>query len=152
MLDRAPRRSPRRRPLSVSHHAASAYPYGPPPLSSVPSAVTCDHRQGGPGRSDAGRCADPPWNEGGWSGDYIQQLPVEGAAPSVKTELKILYDDRNVYIAIRAHDNPALIHRYPSRRDDLAGDIAGVCFDSYFDKRSGFEFDLTAAGTKIDLV
>ena len=106
----------------------------------------------GPAPKIDGRFDDGAWNEGAWSGDYIQQLPVEGAAPSVKTELKILYDDRNVYIAIRAYDDPALIHRYPSRRDDLAGDITGVCFDSYFDKRSGFEFDLTAAGTKIDLV
>ena len=106
----------------------------------------------GPAPKIDGRFDDAAWNEGAWSGDYIQQLPVEGAAPSVKTELKILYDDRNVYIAIRAYDDPALIHRYPSRRDDLAGDITGVCFDSYFDKRSGFEFDLTAAGTKIDLV
>ncbi|HLF32801.1 MAG TPA: DUF5916 domain-containing protein, partial [Cyclobacteriaceae bacterium] len=27
-----------------------------------------------------------------------------------------------------------------------------VCFDSYFDHRTGFEFDLTAAGSKIDLI
>ena len=56
----------------------------------------------GPAPNIDGRFDDAAWNEGAWSGDYIQQLPVEGAAPSVKTELKILYDDRNVYIAIRA--------------------------------------------------
>ena len=29
---------------------------------------------------------------------------------------------------------------------------SGICFDSYNDKRTGFEFDLTASGGKIDLV
>ena len=44
------------------------------------------------------------------------------------------------------------MQRYPGRRDDFVGDIVGVCFDSYFDKRAGFEFDLTAGGGKIDLI
>jgi hypothetical protein len=115
-----------------------------PPERARPPRIFNAVRLQGPAPKIDGRFDDAAWNEGAWSGDYIQQLPVEGAAPSVKTELKILYDDRNVYIAIRSYDDPALIHRYPSRRDDLAGDITGVCFDSYFDKRSGFEFDLTA--------
>ena len=75
-----------------------------------------------------------------------------GRAPSQPTELKILYDDKHVYFAIRAYDDPAKVHRYPGRRDDFAGDIVGVCFDSYNDKRTGFEFDLTAGGSKIDLI
>jgi hypothetical protein len=107
--------------------------------------------QGPPPEID-GKLDDAAWAEGEWAGDYVQQMPNEGAAPSARTELKILYDDKNVYFAIKAYDDPALVHRYPGRRDELTGDIVGVCFDSYFDKRSGFEFDLTAAGTKMDLV
>ena len=102
-----------------------------------------------------GRFDDAAWEEGEWSGDYTQQIPVEGAPPSQPTELKVLWDDRNVYVAIRAYDDPALVHRYPGRRDDFAGfavDIVGICFDSYNDKRTGFEFDLTAGGGKIDLL
>jgi hypothetical protein len=99
-----------------------------------------------------GRIDDPAWLQGEWAGDYTQQIPTEGAKPSQPTELKILYDERNVYFAIRAYDDPALVHRYPGRRDDMTGDIVGVCFDSYNDKRTGFEFDLTAGGAKIDLI
>ncbi len=99
-----------------------------------------------------GRLDDEAWRAGEWSGDYTQQLPIEGARPSARTDLKILFDAKNVYIAIRAYDDPQKIHRYPARRDGFAGDIVGVCFDSYFDKRSGFEFDLNAAGSKLDLV
>jgi hypothetical protein len=102
-----------------------------------------------------GRLDDDAWKQGEWSGDYTQQLPVEGAPPSQPTELKILYDDKHVYFAIRAHDDPAKVHRYPGRRDDFLGyavDMVGICFDSYNDKRTGFEFDLTAGGSKIDLI
>jgi hypothetical protein len=99
-----------------------------------------------------GRLDDEAWKQGEWSGGYRQQIPTEGAPPSKPTELKILYDDRNVYMAIRAYDDPGKVHRYPARRDDMIGDVVGVCFDSYNDKRTGFEFDLTAGGGKTDLI
>ncbi len=99
-----------------------------------------------------GRLDDPAWMEGEWVGNFTQQTPNEGAAPSKPTELKILYDDRHIYFAFRVHDDPALVHRYPGRRDEFSGDIVGVCFDSYNSKRNGFEFDLTAGGSKLDLV
>lgn len=102
-----------------------------------------------------GRFDDEAWQQGEWAGNYTQQMPVEGAKSSQPTELKILYDDRHLYVAIRAYDDPALVHRYPGRRDDFGGyavDVVGVCFDSYNDKRTGFEFDLTAGGGKIDLL
>jgi hypothetical protein len=99
-----------------------------------------------------GRLGDEAWKQGEWSGDFRQQIPTEGAPPSARTEIKILYDDRHIYFAVRAYDDPAKVHRYPGRRDDLTGDIVGICFDSYNSKKSGFEFDLTAGGSKIDLI
>ena len=102
-----------------------------------------------------GRFDDEAWQQGEWAGSYRQNMPIEGAHPSQKTELKILYDDRHVYVAIRAYDDPAKVNRYPGRRDDFqeyAVDVVGICFDSYNDKRTGFEFDLTAGGGKIDLI
>lgn len=96
---------------------------------------------------------DPCWKTGTWTGDFIQWIPKEGAAPSQKTELKILYDDKNLYVAIRAFDNePGKISRKGGRRDEFVGDIVGVNFDSYHDHRTGFEFSVTAAGQKIDLI
>ena len=99
-----------------------------------------------------GKLDDACWQNGTWSGNYLQQIPVEGASPTAKTALNILYDNQNIYVAIRAFDDPEKVDRSASRRDGFSGDIVGVCFDSYFDHRSGFEFDLTAAGTKIDLI
>ncbi len=103
-----------------------------------------------------GRLDDEAWrSQGEWSGHYTQQLPSEGAPPTEPTELKILYDDKYLYYGIRAHDDPARIHHYPGRRDDFgdyAVDVVGICLDTYNDKRTGFEFDLTASGGKIDLI
>ncbi|MFZ0426757.1 MAG: DUF5916 domain-containing protein [Acidobacteriota bacterium] len=100
-----------------------------------------------------GKLDDAAWEEGHWAGDYRQYIPRNGAMPSEDTKLKILYDDNNIYVAIRAYDKePARIDRKLGRRDAFIGDIVGVCFDSYFDHRTGFEFDLTAGGAKIDLI
>jgi Domain of unknown function (DUF5916)/Carbohydrate family 9 binding domain-like len=99
-----------------------------------------------------GKLDDEAWKEGEWAGEYTQNMPTEGAKPSERTELKILYDDKYVYFAVHAYDDPTKVHRYPGRRDAFTGDIVGICFNSYNDKRTGFEFDLTAGGSKIDLV
>ena len=96
---------------------------------------------------------DACWQTGEWAGDFTQLLPKEGAKPSQDTKLKVLYDDKNIYVAIRCFDTePSKISRKLGRRDELYGDIAGINFDSYHDHRTGFEFSVTAAGQKIDLI
>ena len=119
---------------------------------SHPPRIYNTHRLTGKPPSIDGHLDDDAWKEGEWAGDYIQQTPLEGGPPSKQTQLKVLYDEKYIYMAIRAYDDMTKVARYSSRRDEIAGDIVGVCFDSFFDKRTGFEFDLTSSGTKIDLV
>jgi hypothetical protein len=96
---------------------------------------------------------DACWETGEWAGDFIQWIPNEGAKPTYPTYLKILYDDQNIYVAIRAVDyEPDNISLKAGRRDQYAGDVVGVSFDSYFDHRTGFAFMVTAMGQKIDAV
>ena len=96
---------------------------------------------------------DTCWQTGEWSGNFIQWIPNEGAKPSHPTQLKILYDNKNIYVAIRAFDSePEKISRKAGRRDEFQGDAVGINFDSYYDHRTGFEFNITAAGQKIDLL
>ena len=96
---------------------------------------------------------DAAWQTGNWAGDFTQWIPNEGAKPSHPTHLKILYDDENIYVGIRAFDGePEKISRKLGRRDIFFGDIVGLNFDSYHDQRTGFEFNVTAAGQKIDLL
>ncbi|HEX9970737.1 MAG TPA: DUF5916 domain-containing protein, partial [bacterium] len=101
-----------------------------------------------------GKLNDACWAEkDGWDGDFIQQQPYEGKPGSQETEFKILYDNDNLYVAIRAYDRePKKIDVRFSRHDDWYGDVVGICFDSYYDHRTGYEFNLKASGSKIDLI
>ncbi len=100
-----------------------------------------------------GKLDDPVWENVGWGDDFIQRSPYEGKEPSQQTSFKILYDERNVYVAVMAYDNePRKIERRMTRRDDLEGDWIEVHFDSYFDQRTAFGFIVSAAGVKGDFV
>ncbi len=96
---------------------------------------------------------DECWKTGEWAGKFTQWIPNEGAKPSQETEFKILYDDKNLYVALRGFDKePSKISRKGGRRDELIGDAMGITLDSYHDQRTGFEFSVTAAGQKVDLI
>jgi len=99
-----------------------------------------------------GRLDERCWAEqGSWGGQLVQRQPREGQPASEPTEFKILYDDRHLYVAIRCFDSK--IDALPflrGKRDENSGDVVGVVFDSYFDKRTGFEFDVTAGGSQVD--
>ncbi|HVU25326.1 MAG TPA: DUF5916 domain-containing protein [Opitutus sp.] len=100
-----------------------------------------------------GRLDDACWREGEWAGGYRQREPFEGAEPTAPTEIKILYDNRNLYVAIRAYDPEiAAQPRLLGQRDEFSGDMVGVTFDSYLNRRTGFEFDVTSGGSKLDLI
>ncbi|HLN20573.1 MAG TPA: DUF5916 domain-containing protein [Bacteroidales bacterium] len=98
-----------------------------------------------------GNLNDDCWvKDGEWSGGFLQQRPVEGAKPSNETYIKLLFDDRYIYVGIRACDDPRLIDFRPAKRDQMGGDIVGVNFDTYHDYRTVWEFNVTASGGKID--
>jgi len=102
-----------------------------------------------------GKLNEACWEAGSWSGGFTQQVPNQGKSPSQQTEVKILYDNNNLYIGFKCYDvGPGKIRSVLSRRDiDAAtGDIVGIAFDSYNDKKTAYEFNLTAAGQKIDMV
>ena len=94
---------------------------------------------------------DNNWEIVEWSGDFIQRTPVDGEKPSQETAFKILYDDNNLYILIRAYDTePEKIVKRMSRRDGFDGDWVEINIDSYFDKRTAFSFTSSVSGVKGD--
>lgn len=102
-----------------------------------------------------GKLDDYCWiNEGVWSENFIQNTPVERGIPTYPTKIKILYDDKNIYFALRAWDpEPDKINRFVGNRDDNSiGDLISVCFDTYHDYRAGTEFNINAGGNKTDLI
>lgn len=95
---------------------------------------------------------EPVWKHVEWSGDFTQIEPDDGAQPSEKTEFKILYDDKNLYVAIHAWDSSEISQRATRRDGDLVADAIGILLDSYHDKRTSFELYVTAAGVKHDRI
>jgi len=64
-----------------------------------------------------GKLDDECWKTGEWAGDFTQWIPKEGSRPSQPTEVKILYDDKNIYVAMRAYDSePEKIQKFAGLR------------------------------------
>jgi hypothetical protein len=95
---------------------------------------------------------DPAWNQVEWAGGDFRQLnPDKGKPATVQTKFKILYDDKNLYVLIRAFDpEPATIVRRMSRRDSFEGDMVEINIDSYYDRRTAFSFSASVSGVKGD--
>lgn len=94
---------------------------------------------------------DSCWNQVEWGNKFTQIQPKENIEPSQQTAFKILYDDNNLYVFIRAFDSePEKISRRISRRDNFGGDIVSIKIDSYFDQQTAFSFAAMASGTKGD--
>ena len=105
-------------------------------------------------------------NEASWdvadvASDFLQREPNEGQPASERTEVRILYDDKNVYVGVIAYDsNPNSILATELRRDELGGRSGGagrgsddtftVLFDTFHDGRSAFQFTVNALGTRHD--
>lgn len=96
---------------------------------------------------------DEAWITGEWTGNFSQFEPYNGRPASQRTEFKILFDENNIYVGIRAFDTaPDSIVRRLTRRDEVDGDLVGVGFDSYHDLRTGFIFGVSAGGVKFDMM
>ncbi|NVO11411.1 MAG: carbohydrate binding family 9 domain-containing protein [Bacteroidales bacterium] len=94
---------------------------------------------------------DACWNLVEWSGNFTQTQPYENKPPTQQTSFKILYDDNNLYVFIRADDTEAdKISRILTRRDDFSGDMVEINIDSYYDKQTAFSFTAMASGAKGD--
>jgi hypothetical protein len=100
-----------------------------------------------------GELLEDIWQRPGFTG-MQQQDPDQGEAPSQKSELWVSYDDEAVYFAAKFYDNnPDSIMARLVRRDFVWGDPSDGCvlyFDTYRDKRNGYFFYVSAAGTIAD--
>jgi hypothetical protein len=65
-----------------------------------------------------GNLDDQAWQAAPVIGGFKQRDPAEGAEPSQKTEVRLLYDDQALYIGARMYDtSPDSIVKVLARRD-----------------------------------
>ncbi len=80
--------------------------------------------------------------------DFTQQEPVEGAQPSERTEIRVVFDDDNLYIGALLFDDPEGILAHQKRRDAGLGtdDRFMWILDTFLDGRTGYFFEINPAG------
>jgi len=97
-----------------------------------------------------GRDDDAVWQTGRAISDFRQFEPRIGADPSFRTEFRVAFDDRNLFVFVRAYDpHPDSIMRALSRRDVRGpSDQIKIIVDSYNDRRTGFEPTASSVTTR----
>jgi hypothetical protein len=95
---------------------------------------------------------DSCWQLASPSSGFTQYDPVEGAAPTEETTVRLLYDDHALYVGVICYDrNPKGIVSQLSRRDrSTEADRFTVMIDSYYDHTTGFVFSTNVSGVQSD--
>ena len=96
-----------------------------------------------------GRLDEALWARAPAAGRFLQQEPVEGRAPTERTEVRVAYDADNLYVGALLRDgDPDGIVGHQRRRDqDLASDDRFmVVLDTFLDGRTAYYFETNPAG------
>ena len=92
------------------------------------------------------------WNRAEAIRDFVQKIPLEGAVPTVTTEVRILYDDAALYVGARlTRPDPQAIRRSITRRDgESDAEVFTVSLDPYHDRRTAYAFSISSGGVRGD--
>src|SRR5205823_4406081 len=96
---------------------------------------------------------EPAWSLAQPATDFRQERPTEGAPASERTEVRVLFDDKNIYFGIRAFDSEAgHINARDLVRDSNFpnDDKIEILIDTYHDRRNAFRFAVNPLGTQQD--
>ncbi|HLB35277.1 MAG TPA: DUF5916 domain-containing protein [Gemmatimonadales bacterium] len=100
-----------------------------------------------------GRLQDPAWTEAPALTQLTQREPVEGATPSESTEVRFVYSDEALYVGFRGFDSAPdrIVGRLVRRDQRIISDYFNLFIDSYYDRRSAFEFSFNPSGARRDV-
>ncbi len=101
-----------------------------------------------------GKLNELQWLDAEPAKDFIQYDPYNAAKPSQPTVVKIMYDDRAIYVGAMMYDShPDSIYRELGERDDddINADFFTVDILPYNDGLNAFEFKVSASGVEIDV-
>ncbi|MGI9101997.1 MAG: DUF5916 domain-containing protein [Terriglobales bacterium] len=98
-----------------------------------------------------GKLDEPVWDTIPPITNFVQTQPNEGAPVSRRTEVRIFYDDDNIYFGFKFWDDPKKITGRLAAHDTPTGsDSADILLDTFHDHRTGYWFSVTAAGVQFD--
>ncbi|WP_456425370.1 DUF5916 domain-containing protein [Rhodocaloribacter sp.] len=99
-----------------------------------------------------GRLSEADWAGAPAAHEFRQYEPDEGAEPSQRTEVRVLYGDNALYVGAHLYDDaPDKIMATLGRRDELnQADWFFVSIDAYLDRKTAYTFGVNAAGVLLD--
>lgn len=112
-----------------------------------------------------GLLSEPVWKEAVSFSGFMMVEPVPGSDPSERTELRVLYDEGNLYIGIYCYDSEpgkiaanSLAHDQTGQSRGWWGmghttaatsdDVVRILIDPFLDKRTAYVFYLNARGAR----
>ncbi len=124
------------------------------PAATKPEHVMTAVRIDGPITID-GLLNEPQWELAKPATDFIQRLPHTGQPATERTEVRLIYDNVNLYVGVNAYDSAGKkgITIKDIKRDfgTLDSDGFQIVIDTFNDDRNSFLFGTNPAGAKFDM-
>jgi hypothetical protein len=93
------------------------------------------------------------WTRAPVATHFIQNEPKPGEAASEQTEVRVLYDNENIYFGFfmkESRMDGLVINELDRDFDTGSADAISVILDTFHDERNGYQFSTNAAGAKYD--
>ena len=99
-----------------------------------------------------GQMNETSWLNAAIATDFLERNPTEGNPPKFKTEVRMTYDNNNLYVLGYCFDNhpDSILTQLGERDDNLNADLFTVLFDPYHQKLDAFVFSVSASGVQSD--
>ncbi|MBI4850371.1 MAG: carbohydrate binding family 9 domain-containing protein [Acidobacteria bacterium] len=98
-----------------------------------------------------GRLDEEEWKSAPIAKDFYQVQPGDNLPPSQPTEVKFGYDEKTLYIAFQAFDEPDKIRSSVAKRDEIFNDdYIGIYLDTFNDRRKAYIFFFNPLGIQGD--
>lgn len=101
-----------------------------------------------------GQLSDEVWSQAQVMADFTQVDPDEGQPATERTEVRVLFDDRAIYVGVRLFDREAarLGRRLSTRDGDADADRITLYLDTMHDHLTGVMFRVSASNVQTDAV
>ncbi len=103
-----------------------------------------------------GKLDETAWQKTEVAKDFFKQFPDQGGKPTFDTQVKILYNKKNLYLGFVCFDSLGKKGvRVPDLQRDFGFfdyDLVGVALDPFLDKRNAIAFQTNPHGVQRDLL
>ncbi len=93
------------------------------------------------------------WKQANVASGFTQESPLYNTSPRFNTEVRIIYDDKAIYVAAMMYDTqPDSIKKELAVRDSEGknADYFYIGFDTYNNKQDAYIFGVSASGIQVD--